>query len=321
MRVDRSSWGQQAATTFGRLLACGCLLTVTEGCAIKKIALNSVANTLSESGDTFASDNDPELVRAAVPFALKTYESLLASLPRHRGLLLATCSGFTQYSYAFVQADAELLDDRDYEQAVDLRERSLKLFLRGRDYCLRALELAIPGIAARLTRDPAAAVLPFSRRDVPLLYWTAAAWGSAVSLGLDRPALVGDLPTVRALVDRALALDETYGEGVIHEMLISLDAVPEAMGGSAARARAHFDRAVSLQHGRAAGAYVTLAVSVALPAQDRDEFVRLLELALAIDPDADASRRLATLIAQKRARHLLARVDELFVPGTEVLQP
>jgi predicted anti-sigma-YlaC factor YlaD len=306
---------RQVASLLGRLLACGCLLGAAEGCAIKKLALNSVANTLSETGDTFASDNDPELVRAAVPFALKAYESLLASLPRHRGLLLATCSGFTQYSYAFVQADAELLERDDYERSVELRERSLKLFLRGRDYCLRALDLTRPGIVARLNRDPVAALAPVSMRDVPLLYWTAAAWGSAVGLGLDRPALVGDLPTVRALVDRVLALDESYGEGAVHEVLISLEAVPEAMGGSVDRARAHFDRAVALQHGRGAGAYVTLAVSVALAAQDRTEFVRLLDQALAIDPDANPGRRLATLIAQKRARYLLARVDDLFGPA------
>ena len=36
-----------------------------------------------------------ELVREAVPFSLKLIESLLAESPRHRGLLLAACKGFT----------------------------------------------------------------------------------------------------------------------------------------------------------------------------------------------------------------------------------
>jgi predicted anti-sigma-YlaC factor YlaD len=93
------------------------------------------------------------------------------------------------------------------------------------------------------------------------------------------------------------------------------------MGGSAARARAHFDRAVVLCHGQCAGAYVTLATSLALGAQDRKEFVSLLEQALAVDPDVDKSRRLANLIAQRRARVLMARVDDLFVPEQEVKQP
>jgi predicted anti-sigma-YlaC factor YlaD len=287
----------------------------SQGCALKTMALRSVADTLSESGDTFSSDEDPELVRDAVPFALKTYESLLASLPRHRGLLIATCSGFTQYSYAFVQADAERLEPSNFERALELRERSLKLYLRGRDYCLRAIDTIRPALSTRLREDPQTALGTIARRDVPLLYWTAASWGAALSLGLDRPALVGDMPIVRALVDRALALDESYAEGSIHELLISLDSAPEAMGGSTDRAREHFARAVALQKGLAAGPYVTLATAVALPAQDRGEFVRLLEQALAIDPSADPPRRLANLVAQKRARDLLSRVDDLIPPS------
>ncbi|HSL24205.1 MAG TPA: TRAP transporter TatT component family protein [Vicinamibacterales bacterium] len=298
------------------------VLVLSQGCALKTLALKSVADTLSTSGETFASDDDPELVRDAVPFALKTYESLLESLPRHRGLLLATCSGFTQYSYAFVEPEAEALEAREYERSLAVRERSLKLYLRARDYCLRAIEVAHPGLPARLNAgpDPGAALLAVKKKgDVPLLYWTGAAWGAAVSLGLDRPALVGDMPIVRALMDRALALDPTFGQGAIHEVLISLEALPAEMGGSVERARAHFERAVELQRGRGAGAYVTLATAVALPAHDRAEFVRLLERALAVDVDADKSRRLANLIAQKRARDLLSRVDDLFVTSEDRL--
>lgn len=295
------------------LLACACVAVLTQGCALKTVALKSVAGTLASGGDTFASDEDPQLVREAVPFALKTYESLLASLPRHRGLLLATCSGFTQYSYAFVQADAERLEPLDYERALALRQRSLALYLRARGYCLRALETKRAGITSALNSDPAAALAGFTRDDVPLLYWTGASWGGAVSLGLDRPALVGDMPIVRALFDRALALDEDFEAGAIHEVLITLDALPEVAGGSPARARAHFDRAVALQGGRSAGAYVSLATAVALPAQDRAEFVQLLEQALAVDPASEPRRRLATLVAQQRARELLARVDDLFI--------
>jgi predicted anti-sigma-YlaC factor YlaD len=302
-----------------RLLICAAVLLSGQGCALKKIALNSVANTLSASGDTFSSDDDPELVRDAVPFALKTYESLLASLPNHRGLLLATCSGFTQYSYAFVQSEADRLESTDYAQSLVHRARALKLYLRGRDYCLRALEIAEPGTVARLNRSPNQALARFRKPDVPLLYWTAASWGAAATLALDQPALVGDLPTVRSLVDRALALDEGFGGGAIHEVLISLEAVPEAMGGSGARAQAHFDRALVLCNGHSAGAYVAFATSVALAAQDRAAFVDLLGRALAVNPEEDKSRRLANLVAQKRARALLARVDDLFVSDREVI--
>src|SRR4051812_42239332 len=76
--------------------------------ALKTAAIKNVGNTLAAPGDTFTSDNDPELIRRAVPFALKMYESLLVSIPKHEPLLLATCSGYTSYAYAFPETDAAL---------------------------------------------------------------------------------------------------------------------------------------------------------------------------------------------------------------------
>ena len=46
--------------------------------------------------------NDIELVGDALPFSLKTVEGLLAEVPEHKGLLLTAASGFTQYSYVYV---------------------------------------------------------------------------------------------------------------------------------------------------------------------------------------------------------------------------
>lgn len=296
----------------------GCLLLVgaslaASGCSLRRMAVKSVADTLAGSGETFASDEDPELVREAAPFSLKLMESLLAEVPTHRGLLLTACSSFTQYAYAFVQTDAALIEHEDFERSEALKARARGLYLRAKGYCLRHLELAYGGLGARLAADPTRAVRVVRRADVAGLYWTAASWGAAIALGLDRPDLIADLPVVRALFDRALALDETFGDGAVHEALISLEALPEAMGGSAARAREHFARAVALSKGRAAGPYVTLASTVAVNEQNRAEFERLLNEALAIDPDADPRRRLANLVAQRRARYLLDHVDLLFV--------
>ena len=134
-----------------------------------------------------------------------------------------------------------------------MNARALKMYLRARNYCLRAMEVRFPGIQPSLSKDPAAALAKARKSDVPLLYWTAASWGSAIALGLDRPELVADMPAVRALAERAIALDETWAKGALHEMFISLDSLSPALGGSPERARAHFKRAVELQNGAAAG--------------------------------------------------------------------
>ena len=292
-------------------------LTVAAGtssaCSLKKMAVNTVANTLSETGDAFTSDEDLELVGDAIPFALKLNESLLQSVPEHRGLLLATCSGFTQYSYAYVETDAEALEPARRAEIQALRDRALKLYLRARRYCVRAMQARFGDKAAEaLLQNPDALVSKAKKEDVGLLYWTAASWGAAISLGIDRPDLAIDLPTVRVLADRALALDAGWNKGALPELFITLDSLPEALGGNPARAKQHFAKAVELQKGLSPGPYVALATGVAVPSQDRAEFERLLKLALAIDPEQDPSNRLAVLITQKRARALLDRIDEKF---------
>lgn len=275
------------------------------------MAVKTVANTLSETGDVFSRDDDPELVRDAIPFALKLYESLLDSVPNHAPLLVSTCSGFTQYAYAFVQTEADMIRQEKYEEATALDQRALKLYLRGRDYCLRALELRFPGVRDRMLADAPAALARAEKKDVPLLYWTAASWGSAIALAPDRPELLIDFPSVRALIDRAEALDETWGKGSIHEVLITLESL-EALGGSQDKARKHFARAVELQGGKSPAPYVALALGVSVAKQDRAEFEKLLNQALSLDPEGDPSNRLVTLIAQRRARSLLANASSLF---------
>jgi len=121
-----------------------------------------------------------------------------------------------------------------------------------------------------------------------------------------------DLPTVRALAERALVLDESWSKGAIHELMISIDSLPEALGGSTEQARKHFARAVELQGGVSASPYVLLATGVSVPAQNKAEYEELLKKAIAVDPNKDPSNRLANLIAQRRARALLDQEDAHF---------
>jgi predicted anti-sigma-YlaC factor YlaD len=300
--------------TAARLIGLACILAVLPGCAVlKHKAVGMVASTLASSGDVFTRDDDPELVGQAIPFGLKLYESLLDSAPKNKDLLVAACSNFTQYGVAYIETEALVLGEaRHHDEVAHLNDRALKLYLRARGYCLRAMEVRFPGIGPKLLKDPAAALAKARKADLPLLYWTAASWGSAIALALDKPDISIDLPTVRALADRSIALDESWSKGALHEMLISLDSLPEGLGGSPDRARAHFKRAVELQGGSSPGPYVALALGLAVPAQDRAEFESLLKQALEVDPEKDPSTRLVTLVQQRRARALLDQIDTRF---------
>ena len=283
------------------------------GCSIKTYAINRLGDALASSGSTYASDDDPQLVRDALPFALKLIESLLQQSPRHEGLLLAAASGFTQYAFAFVKEDADEAADRDATAAAALRLRERRLLLRARDYGLRGLEVGHEGFTARLKADRTGALRDVSVSDVSLLFWTAAAWGAAIGTAKDDPDLLADLPLVDAIVRRAYDLEPDFDHGAIHEFLIAYDGGrSESMGGSIARARMHFEQAMRLSEGGRAQPLLSLAETVDVRLQDRAEFESLLKRALALPPDGRPEWRLANLVAQRRARWLLSRADLLF---------
>ncbi|HCZ02802.1 MAG TPA: hypothetical protein DHV39_05220, partial [Verrucomicrobiales bacterium] len=142
-----------------QLLACSCLLALFAGCSVKKLAIRQVGNAFAGTGTSFASDNDPELIREALPFSLKLMESLLAEIPDHQPLLLSTSSAYSQYAYAFLQMDADRLEDLDFRQSQALRKRAANLFVRARDYGLQGLEVDHSGFAVLLRADPKTAVL------------------------------------------------------------------------------------------------------------------------------------------------------------------
>ena len=284
------------------------------GCSIRRYAMNKASDAIAVSGNTFASDDDPELIKAAAPFSLKLMESFLAENPEHRGLLTATASGFTKYAFAFVQEDADELEERDLAAAEALRDRARKLYLRAQRYGLRGLEVKHPGFTQDLLNNPKAAVRKMNKTDVPLLYWTAAAWGSAISLSKNNPELVGQIPAMEALIDRALELDESFDNGAIHGFLISYEMSRQGVTGDpAARSRREFARALELSGGNDASPYVALAEAVTIKKQDAKEFEALLNKALAINPDANPDMRLVNTIMQRRARWLLSRKADLFL--------
>jgi len=300
---------------FRLVSACVAVVALTGCSSVNHIAVNELGDALAEGGTAFASDNDPELIREATPFSLKLMESLLAENPRHAGLLFAAASGFTQYSYAFVQQDADQLEDHDVTAAAAARVRARGLYLRGRDYGLRGLELAHPGLTAKLRENPRAAVRACRVDDVRLLYWTAVSWAAAIAASKDDASLIAELPIAEALIDRALELNESYDYGAIHGFLITYEmARPDGTGDPAARSRQHFERAMELSNGQQASPLVAYAEAVCVQKQDRAQFQSLLNQALAIDVNARPEWRLVNLVMQRRARWLLGRIDELFLP-------
>jgi predicted anti-sigma-YlaC factor YlaD len=293
------------------------LMFLSTSCSIRRFAVNKIGDALASGGDTYSSDDDLILVGEALPFGLKLMEGLLAESPKHRGLLITACEGFTTYAYIYVQHKADTGAEQDLTQAREMRTRARRLYLRARAYGLRRLEASYEGIAERIKRDPRAALSVIKKKDVQALYWNAAALGLGISVSKNDAEMLAHLPEVEALLERALELDESWNKGALHAFHVTLASAKPGQP-DYPKLRKHFDRALDLSGGNQPGLYVAYAEAVSISKQDRSEFVSLLNKALAIDPDQYKEMRLANIVAQQRARWLLKRVDELILDTTSV---
>lgn len=275
-------------------------------CAPRQMVLGQLADELAAQGR--AAETDLELARDAAPFYLKLSESVLRPQPQHAGLAAAVAGGFTQYAYAFVAFEADRLDATDTRAAEQLRRRAARLYQRGRDHALAALEARHPGFATALAQP--AAALRLGADDVPLAYWGAAAWGGLISLSKDAPDTVADLPLAIRLARLAWEADPAFGNGDLASLMGSFEV--GRPGGTPAGAARFFDEAIRLSGGRSVGAFVAKAEGIAQPAGDKAAFRALLGQALALPEAPAGAHSLADEVMRRRARWLLDNTDDLF---------
>jgi predicted anti-sigma-YlaC factor YlaD len=299
------------------------ILIFSQGCSIRKLAMNQVANALtgSTSSTVFTGDNDPELVGDALPFAIKMYESLMTANPRHQGLRLQTGSLYIMYANAFLQTAATMLPETEYKKQEFAYRRAKNLYLRGRDIILTCLENKYPGFRDALQkRNYDKALERTTRKDAPLLYWAGAGWLGAFAIDPFDMDLGMTLPAAAALMDRVFRFDPDYAAGAIHEFyILYYGSLPEYMGGSLKKARDHYAQALAISKGKSTTPYLSLATSVSVKEQNIKEFKELLNKAFGVDLDAAPENRLVNTLNQRKAQWLLEHADDFFLESEETV--
>ncbi len=320
-------------------------LFVSNSCSINQFATRIVADTLTgnSSGSVFMTDEDPEFIADALPFALKTFESLLQSDPGNHGLIEALASGYISYANGFLQSPAELLGDEEYVEQHRLLERAAAMYRRGGNYANMGLELISPGFNDAFEEGSWKTAFKNLESDsIPYLYWKAASVLGEFSVDSFNPKLMMEIPGSVALVVKALELNEDYNSGAIHDLLISVFAnIPEGLIYRSIEPESgyfvreilakyynshglssnfmsqtdqvlfHLESSVKLSKGYKASPYVSTA-SIYIVTQDLESFKSILNKALAIDVNIDPENRLVNIISQRKARWLLENIDENF---------
>lgn len=284
------------------------LLVLLSACSPRQLVVGSLADELA--GQAQGTESDLELAREASAFYLKLSESVLHQAAGHLPLAESVAAGFTQYAYAFVAFDAELIESRDAKAAERLRQRAARLYQRARQHALAALEQERPGFLRALASPSPADWPSLPAARVGLAYWAAAAWGGMISLSKDDPEVVADLPLAVRLAEIAWRADPAWGEGALSSLLATFEAARP--GGRPDKALVLFDRAIAQAGGRSAGTLVSKAEGYALPGGDRPLFEHLLQQALAVREAEGSPHTLQNEVMRRRARWLLDKSDDLF---------
>lgn len=300
------------------VVAAAAVLSLALGaCSIEKMALKKAAGMLSGSSspDVFSTDNDPDLVGDALPFAIKLYETLLASVPDHAGLRFRTGSLYIVYANAFVQGPADMTLKSSLETKELLLARAKNLYLRGRDILFVGLEKKNPRVRSQLKeRRYREAMAPFGKEDVPTLYWAAVGWVAAFGVNPFDMTLGQTLPQTKAMIERVAELEPDYGKGALDVFYINYyGSVPEYLGGDPAKAREHFARAQAVAGATDTSSLMALATTVSVKEQNAAEFKKLLERVLAFDPESSPPNRLINTLNRRKARWLLDHIDDFFI--------
>jgi predicted anti-sigma-YlaC factor YlaD len=297
------------------------LLCSVQSCSVKKMALNSVIESLSSSGSStvFTGERDPQLVADAFPVILKLYESLQEQAPDNPDIHYATGKAFTMYAHAFVVSPAQMLPEEKLEEKGEMMKRGKGLLLRGRGYLFRALDCKHPQFSSLMkNKNTDSALALTSPSDTAFLYWLGASWMAAITVDKMDLGLVVSMPQAIACLKKVMEYNDSYSSGAVNELFIQYyGGLPESMGGSEEKARHHFKKAIEYSNGAKAGPYLALATSVSVRNQDIDEFERLCTAALEIDVDEYPQHRLTNILAQQKAEWLLEHIDTKFVMEEE----
>lgn len=306
----------------GRCRACGwvmlLVLAAAVACSPRKMIVNEIGCLVEAGIPVLEQDGDLEMLEEALPAHIKLLETFLASDPHNERILVLLSRLYGSYTFLFVEIGYErrlLLEPSADASASKAAKANLDHYaLKGAEYALDALLQRHPDGREMLQKVTSQKIFfdDLSERDVPALFWYGFNLGLYVNANRDSIRAIAKAHVAEMAMLRAAALDPDYNHGAAHLFLLAYyGSRPAMMGGSPAKAGAHYRRLKAL-----AGDDFLLAdlffARYCLPRkQDRRGFTEILGRIYA-SQDGPAKYRLYNAAARRRAEIYLEAVDRFF---------
>jgi hypothetical protein len=284
-----------------KILTISVLAGLFLNCSMQRLTLKVISPVIDNSLAALFEESDLPIAKTAIEADLKLLEGLLKSDPENKKLLFYATQGYTSYALGFVEDENP--------------DRARLLYLRGRDFGLkilnqqRSFQQAFRGNLDQFSL----ALKKFKKSDVPALFWTANAWGNWINISMTDPDALADLPKVQAMMQRVIELEPGYFYGGAYLFLGTILMVkPPIMGGNPDEAKVQFDKCFEYSQKKFLLPYVFFARYYAAKMLDEALFDSTIQQILGTSLDILPEQRLPNAIAQKKARLLLEKREELF---------
>jgi tetratricopeptide (TPR) repeat protein len=277
------------------------MTTLSLGCSSRRLAVQATLPLIASQIVSMQEERDADLAEKAIPASLKMLEGLAKEDPENVWILQKLAEGFCGYAFSFLE---------DHEP-----DRASGLYLRGKDYAFRALEIQGNGKTWKgLSLDEwSKRLIEVTSSQQPAMFWAGQCWGSWLSLNLDSVEAFSSLPRIDTLMNRMVELDPNFHYAGPHLFLGAYYGGRSRMlGGNPDKAKNHFEQALRITEEKYLLISFLYAKTYAVQNQDRELFKSQLEKVIEASDEVLPEQRLANQIAKRKAAVLLEKIDELF---------
>ncbi|MFH1222966.1 MAG: TRAP transporter TatT component family protein [Pseudomonadota bacterium] len=209
------------------------ILVAVSACSTTNLAVNMTSSVMKEGIVTFFEETDRDLARRGLESNLKLLEVFQRANPANKNMRVLLAEAYGGYSYIFL--DTDLLYEKDSKAAKKISARMSNFYSRGKNYGLSILK-EDEGFKKAMDKNDvellASAATRITAADKDALFWTVFNWALLVNMDRSSTDNISDIPRLRILIDRMVALDGDYFHGAPFALKGVIEcSIPKMLGG------------------------------------------------------------------------------------------